>query len=982
MDNSSSSAAKTPPTGSPAETGSASNLSKTAGFDQKTRTICIQGLQSLRAGFSQALLYPQGTPQYEKIAETTFEALNAVVEPLNGFHLSISRSEAIINGQRLDTPLSARAAVDQVDKFIYNAGLSSIKFEKGMALPELATFLQIVARKKFISSEGAAINKQLRELGITHILVGELRYVGLSEGEKVVSKAGRGESNHSGIQDAVKGMADTFQDTMDRIGDAEARKQLQVEMTGQLIEHDKAMLASVLMVSSEYLRSSNSDDVAALAAMPRRDTELLNTVLRIARMLQQKGIQNDDEIFASLRTFVAKLAEPYRARAEDILSQLELDDATTFLLPDWLVRATASVKGGSAEDRLDGILAQSACALLDERMFPQILDVLDEFSVARLDEHAERLTTHVAGAVKAPTKQMRMKAVERLSVLLERSMEQTSPAVKIIEDALLDACLHETCDEVMGLLLAHLARRCEHHYTLENYERALEYFEWIASLEHASRSALRDEGANLARKTREGMVAGNFAKTLAGDILAADPKGKTSLRMLQLLGRGAWGGVLELLCATDDESVAAALAGHLTAFGKEGQQLFFTAFERVKDNKDKPLALRLLELAPNVSMDAGLWRPAFNLMRHPDPAVYARAVDCALKLGADESVRAIFDLLRNEKDLPNRSGLLAAVAHSADPKALKMLIQDLNNAVSAPQFDEAQVVPILEALGGFDSDELVGPVSALISPKGRTLILTGEAGRHSKTVTMAAIKALAKVHKNPTAAEALERARAHKDPEVSRLALAALRGLVAAKQQQEEPAARSSGAARDSALMPATAGKSGGQTAIRSRRGFEELQSAEEVDTLFKAGAALGRKPGGTNANIGGAGEKDGAPAAPPEQRAVLQGQLKDMGLEMTIRMAGGKDGTLIIGAPGPAAAPGGGDARIVIRNKTIIYAAYQDKLGLEALAKIDGIKDAPFAYFTQLPAPNANMDIDIKDVRIAVQEFFKGTNTNENQFY
>ena len=64
------------------------------GLDLRLRAICIKALQNLRGGFSQALLYAQDTRQYEKTAEATYEALNLAVNELNGFHLSISRSEA------------------------------------------------------------------------------------------------------------------------------------------------------------------------------------------------------------------------------------------------------------------------------------------------------------------------------------------------------------------------------------------------------------------------------------------------------------------------------------------------------------------------------------------------------------------------------------------------------------------------------------------------------------------------------------------------------------------------------------------------------------------------------------------------------------------------------------------------------------------------------------------------------------------------
>ena len=966
MENQAGSAAKTPPAGLTAESG------KPPVFDPKTKVICIQALQSLRAGFSQSLLYSQETRQYEKVAESTFEALNAAIESLSGFHLSISRSEAIINAQRLDTPLSVRSSIDQIDRFIYNAGLSSIKFEKGLTIQELAPFLQIVARKKFVSSEGAAINKQLREMGITHIQVGELRYVGLSEGEHVVSRSSASSANHSGVQGAVSEMAGTFQSTMDQIQDVQSRKQLQVEMTGQLIEHDDAMLASMLTVGVEHLRDNDSPDMLSLAVVPKRDGELLNAILRLARQVLMKGIDNEDQIFVSLRDFIQRLAEPYRKRAEDILNQLEVDDSTSFLLPDWLLRATASLKGGSAEDRLDGILVQSPNALLDERMFPQILDVLDEFSVARLESQAELLATHVAGAVKAPTKKMRIKAVERLSKLLERSMEQTSKAVKIIEDALLDACLHETCDEVMVLLVDYLSKRCEHHYKLENYERSLEHLEWITGLEQASRSALRDDAVNLARTEREKLAKTPFAQTLPNDMLASDTKGKVAARMVQLLGKELWLKILDLIRTVADANTARVLTTYLAGFGKEAHQLFFSSFERADT---KPIALRLLELAPTISTHPALWKPAYSLLRHADATVRERAVEAVLKLDSEMSFKAIFDSLRQDPDLAHRSGLLAAVARSADPKAFKMLMDELYGAMNSKDLDEQQLALTLEALSGFENDELVAPVTSMIYPKGRSLV--GIDRTYSKFITMAAIKALAKVYKNPVAIEALERARMQKDPEIARLALATVRGLLAAKHHQDEQNGPPPASPSASSMMP-VAGKSGGITAVR-RRGFEELQGEAEISSLFQRGAGIGgaRSTGG-NGTGGTSGLTRATPRdpepTPPDAKPILEGQLEDMGLANTVRMIGGRDGTLIIGSET--------EARVTIRNRKIIHCVYGELRGTEALSKIYEIQQAPFAYFTSLPAPPANLEVDIKEIELAIREFFRSGAPDETQFY
>jgi hypothetical protein len=952
-------------------------------LDLRVRAICIKALQQLRAGFSQALLYAQDTRQYEKTAEATFEALNQAINELNGFHLSISRSEAIVNGQRLETPLAIRSSIDQVDRFIYNAGLSSIKFEKGMTLPELAPFMQLLSRKKFTSTEGAAINRQLKESGITHILVGELRYVGLSEGEQIVSK-NRAGLDHSGVQDRLSGMAEEFQATMLQIKDADARKQLQIEMTGQLIEKDSEMLSSVLMVGAEHLKGfESSDQLVALAALPRRDGELVNDSLKIAQSMLEKGIADSDPLFASMRDFIARLVDPYRTRAEDILSQLELNDTAMKLLPDWLIHACSSLKGGSAEERLDGILVQSPNALLDERMFPQILDVLDELSVARMDAEAERLTTHVAGAIKAITKGGRMKAVERLSTLLQRSMEQTTPAVKIIEDALLDACLHETCDEVMKLLLEHLGARCQHHYKLENYERALEHFEWILSLEQSSRTAMRDEGANLARTTREAFGKSDFAQALCKDLLAPEPKGKAALRMVQALGAVLWSKVIEGVRMAPDENTAAALAKHLGSFGKEAHEAYF----KVLGAEQSPqIILRLLELGETVSKEGVLWRPVFNLARHSDKAIRKKAIDALLKLDPAATFRSLLDIAREQSDLEVRASILSALARSSDPSVLRMFVSALNEALTAQAYDETRVVMILETLSSFENDELVEPVAAILAPaRGRTIVMAAAESRTgTKPVTMAAIRALTRVHTNPVAAEALERMRNHKDPEIARLALAVVRGL--AKQHAKESGAASE-AVLEKVVVPEAPAPKGNSVSGRLRRGFEELNSEAEIENLFQKGAGLGAGQKGTGVGAGpppparASGLTRAVPPKPAAEssenlRPVLEGQLQDLGLENTVRMIGGRDGVLVITAET-------GESRIAIRGKKVISTIYDGQTGIEALVKTSQIEQAHFAYFTTMTMPNANMEVDIKEVGIAIRNFFReGTASDERNFY
>jgi len=95
-----------------------------------------------------------------------------------------------------------------------------------------------------------------------------------------------------------------------------------------------------------------------------------------------------------------------------------------------------------------------------------------------------------------------------------------------------------------------------------------------------------------------------------------------------------------------------------------------------------------------------------------------------------------------------------------------------------------------------------------------------------------------------------------------------------------------------------------------------------------------------------------------------------------TVRMIGGRDGTLVIGAANT-------DVRMTIRGRKIIHCIYGDKYGVEALTKIYEIQEAPFAYFSTLPAPPANMEIEINNIDQAIREFFRtGAAPDETAFY
>jgi hypothetical protein len=795
--------------------------------------LCLQAFQQLRTGLSQALLYTLESKQFEKAAENAFGPLQTLLEKIGEFKLNMLNGDALVNGSRVEIPASKRPVIEALEKVMSSGGISCLRFEPGLAMNELGRFLHLLARKGLGSSDGAKINQLLREKGITHVRTEELRYVMIGAGEKVVSADAPGVANAE-AQNVISHITTDCAVTVSRIGDAVAREQMRAEVAEQLLEQDPELLGSMLAVILQRLKDSAHEKFRPLVALPQRDGQLLGETLQVARLLAQNGRLENKACAAALKELIAHLAAPYRHRAEDVLANLPFAPECSGLLPEWLEQAYASTRGGTAQERLEGILSLSPQILLEEKLFRQIVDVLDELAVARMEAEAEKLMRHVSGALRALTKGERIKAVKLLSFLLEHLMEQSSAPVQVLENALLEACTHETCGEVMSLLLKHLRGRCVHHYRLGNFERALEHLRWIASLEENSRLTLQDEGENLARQAREELARSPFAAQLAQDCLATGEKGKVAAQLAAILKTGVWEALLERMCTESDPQILEAQAGLLKSAGPEAVRLFFSTLGQ---RADLASALCLLSLGP--ALDEGLfWKQFPPLLRHEDESVRARALAWAAAHDCDEAATLLAGVLREEAEPARRAPLLAALARLASPAAAATLSGELEAAAEAG--GEARLLAALETLKAVHKDDFVPGVLKLAASRYKSKIPSASL---SKPVTLAAIKALARFYKQQAVSETLERLRRDSDPDVSRLALVALRGILAAEQEEDLKKAALPPAG---AQVPAPASQPSSAPRKAHRR-FEELEAQINADKVFKIGAEIGAPPPAKN---------------------------------------------------------------------------------------------------------------------------------------
>ncbi|MCY3022311.1 MAG: hypothetical protein NTW87_25140, partial [Planctomycetota bacterium] len=220
-------------------------------FDEAKTALCVEAIREFRAGLSQALLYTPGTIQFEKVCESTFKVLTTALEAVGTFKLSVVKAQALVNGERMETPTGLRGQLEYVERIMLGAGIGGVRFEKGLTHPELGPFLQLLARKQLPRVEGAKVNHFLREQGMEHLQVDDLRYVELKGEERVVTGDEHVLSSHAVAQKAVGELVDMTLASIEKVGDEEARNYLRAEVADQLIEKSEGMLPSLLATATQ-----------------------------------------------------------------------------------------------------------------------------------------------------------------------------------------------------------------------------------------------------------------------------------------------------------------------------------------------------------------------------------------------------------------------------------------------------------------------------------------------------------------------------------------------------------------------------------------------------------------------------------------------------------------------------------------------------------------------------------------------------------
>ncbi len=235
--------------------------------------------------------------------------------------------------------------------------------------------------------------------------------------------------------------------------------------------------------------------------------------------------------------------------------------------------------------------------------------------------------------------------------------------------------------------------------------------------------------------------------------------------------------------------------------------------------------------------------------------------------------------------------------------------------------------------------------------------------------------------KDPRVYEIFDRLRNENDPDVVRMATYCMT-------PQQDQASAQSALITNAGRHPTLAGSSqSAQPAAQAeqpakpRRGFEELEQ-NSVDAIFQPGAAISSKQKPPNATQrvmtgppphGGQVQFSGKqtlldPSQLPDdlfvgQKPLLEGELQDLGLGLTARITGAKNGVMTIKCSL-------GNGAIYIQNKVVVAAFFSGMSDIQALAAIGKLKQAKFAYFAKSFSYAASMSVEISNIETAIREY------------
>ena len=774
--------------------------------------------------------------------------------------------------------------------------------------------------------------------------------------------------------------------------DINSRAQLRTELAALLVDKDPDLLDSMLDLAGKKRKTPG----------PPRVLELFNGLAAIAKRYETAGIPDDDPAWTDLRGMSERLLATYRHRVDEILPQLDLSGASLRLVPQWLAGIDAALKSMSASEKLPGLLAQSPGFMLGEKGSAQVVDALDELVLSHMEPEAETLAAHLCSALKTSSKEDRIKAVEGLSLLIENSMDQSARIVVQFEAALMDACARETSATVLKPFLTYLFARMVALFDQGYFARAGRHADSLAMLERSFRNARGDEALNPVREAGSELNKSPWTQGLAEYVLEDGEKGTVAAKILVVLGRDP----SATLIATIGREENVARAQH---FARQMKRLYPGAAKAclamMTSQNDPVFLARMFAVAPHIGSDDEILEAIYPLLIHSNFDLRATALRFILDRDNDRTSAFVAARMRDPRSAAHRDVWMNILATLRHPAAALAIVAELKAEIDSPNPDDRRTMTLIEACNAHDDARICAVLIRLLRSgldASDTRPVPAVQRENKKALKLAAMKVLARYAKDPRAYETFEKLRRDSDQDIAHMAALCMNP---ASEMSTRPPLPSTFAPHNLRAVAVAVSGTGNPLKLgmtekvsKLRKVFEELEqnAPVNIDKIFQPGATISGKykrlpqsqPLPQQPQSQAPVSKPHVP--PPVDPALpmvfsgkpilldqsqsldelvaglkplLEGQLHDLGLGVTVRATCATSGVLTIKSSL-------GEGAIYVQDKIVVAAFFSGMSDIQALAAIDKLKSATFAYYAKSFSYAASMSVEVSKIETAVREY------------
>ncbi|NOZ23431.1 MAG: HEAT repeat domain-containing protein [Planctomycetes bacterium] len=648
------------------------------GMDDATNQLVSDTLQQMRVALQNIRLYPEGSPQALRAAGSVFEPVSQLLAGRKSMVFGMKDGKFLVDGD-LFRPVDDRAAgaVQRFAKLLTDSAISSMTFVSGLTTGELGIFLDGFSRKKWTKESVRRVADELRQQGVTHILLNEQVYVAVDESDAVfVVEKGGPMLDQDGVarEKILKALNDVTR-MVGEIQDDTVRGDVHMEIAKRIIELDPEMLPKLLKDPELCKLAGDADVGSQIEGLTDEDVkEIVVDVIRLYNEIRSGAFDTaaPDGELAKMRALVDRILLRWQDRGVST-------DVFEEMLNDETLNAASAEKGGAPKSdlsemavRIEEMLEKDPLFILRDDQREGMDAMVRDLDMEEQGNVMTRLLAQLIQALRSPKDDIRLKAVRRI-VELQNVLESINDRelVKVLDATMVEMMdgesSHRVYREAGQLCRSALSRAIVE----QDYKQAVHVVTMLRrhTQEAGEGFQQRAEEANsILAKFTDREIVGLFIAELFSEYKEASHAARD---ILVKLGPDGVPAIVAELKEMGDRSHRFMLADVIRAIGPEAVARLVAEVERESNTE---VAGRLLEVATRVGQEEQVLTALESMLHRASPEGRLAVVRALSHMAGDKSVELVCQAMRDSNPYVATEAI-RVVEQSPNEKAAPVLTE-------------------------------------------------------------------------------------------------------------------------------------------------------------------------------------------------------------------------------------------------------------------------------------------------------------------